>query len=89
MYHCSVKKARGLAVFKDNGKALSGCGNKNASLNTRAGVYVACLSGRSRLSLGERSIVAHSHRRYNLTQRCACIMQTHNRYALCYCTYVS
>ena len=54
-YHCSVDKARGRAVFENNGKAFGGCEDQTVSLNTRGVVYFACLSGRSYVSPGQRS----------------------------------
>ena len=55
-YHCSVNKAHGHAVFKNNLKALRGCADQTVDLNTRGSVSFACLSGQSYLSSGERSI---------------------------------
>ena len=56
-YYCSVNKAGGRVVFENNGKALWGCADRTASLNSRGVVYFTCLSGRSYLAPGERSIV--------------------------------
>ena len=56
-YLCSVNKTGGGVVGENNGEAVWGCADRIVSLNTRGGVYFACLSGRSYLTPGERSVM--------------------------------
>ena len=55
-YHCCVNTARSRAALESTGEELWGCADRTVSLNTRDVVYFDCLSGRSYLSLGERSV---------------------------------
>lgn len=56
VYHRSVNKARGRAVFRNSGEALWDCADRIASSNARGVVYSPCLSGRSHLGPGEKSV---------------------------------
>ena len=51
-----MDKARGRAVFENNSKALWGCLHRTVSLNTSGVAYSACLSGRSYMAAGQRSV---------------------------------
>ena len=51
-----VSEPGGCVVFRNNGKALWGCADQNAIPNSRGFVFIACLSGRSHLSPGERPV---------------------------------
>ena len=60
MYHFNVNEARGRVVFENNGKALWSYSDRNMSSNSHDVAYFACLSGRSYLSPGEKSIIQFS-----------------------------
>ena len=52
-----TNNARDRAVFESNGKAFSECADRIVISNSHGVAYFACLSGRSCLSPGERSIL--------------------------------
>ena len=60
----TISKACGPLVFENNSVALWGCADRTVSSNTHVVIYFACLSGRSYLSPGERSIVLKKSMRF-------------------------
>ena len=56
MVQVPPNKAHGRVVFENNVKALLVYEDRTASSNPSGVVYFDCLSGRSYLSLGERSV---------------------------------